>query len=465
MLTELSFSNFKSWSQVDEMRLAPITGLFGTNSSGKSSILQLLLLLKQTAESSDRKQVLNFGGEIDSVRLGAFRDVVHQHDTNREVHIGIKWRLDKPLNVYDPLTTGKKSQFSGRDMALRTVIRQNSNERLLAPSIAYSLGENTFTFEQDPGNPGSYVLNVSTSASNDFRFTRTRGRAWSLSEPPTKCYGFPDQVRAYYQNADFLSDLELQFEQMLGRVYYLAPLREFPERDYRWSGGEPTGVGRRGEQSVAALLAGRERGRSISPGYKRRKQTIEERVAYWLHELGLIDSFAVRRIADDSNLYEVRVARTKEGPDALIPDVGFGVSQVLPVLVLCYYAPEGSTILLEQPEIHLHPSVQAGLADVFLDVVKNRRMQIIVESHSEHLLTRLQRRVAEGPTSESGTSHETVALYFCNASGSGSSLVPLEVDLLGQIKNWPADFFGDRLGEIAAVQRAGIRRRQREEQD
>ncbi|MBK9094183.1 MAG: AAA family ATPase [Anaerolineae bacterium] len=72
------------------------------------------------------------------------------------------------------------------------------------------------------------------------------------------------------------------------------------------------------------------------------------------------------------------------GAPGLITDVGFGVSQVLPVLVLCYYAPEGSILLLEQPEIHLHPAVQAGLADVFVEVMKERRIQIILEA-TRHL--------------------------------------------------------------------------------
>ena len=78
-----------------------------------------------------------------------------------------------------------------------------------------------------------------------------------------------------------------------------------------------------------------------------------------------------------------------------LTDVGFGVSQVLPVLVLLYYVPEGSTVLMEQPEIHLHPAVQSGLADVMLSVADVRNVQIVVESHSEHLMRRLQRRVAE----------------------------------------------------------------------
>lgn len=205
---------------------------------------------------------------------------------------------------------------------------------------------------------------------------------------------------------------------------------------------------------VDALLASRENGAYISPGYKRKKQTLEERVAHWLKELGLIHDFKVERIAEGSNLYQVRVQKTYSSAEVLITDVGFGVSQILPVLVLCYYVPEGSIILLEQPEIHLHPSVQSGLADVFIDVIKNRHVQVVVESHSEHLLRRLQRRIAE----EQMTIEDT-ALYFCEIAEDGSKLTELDVDLFGNIKNWPKDFFGDEFGEMAAITRAAMLRK------
>ena len=133
----------------------------------------------------------------------------------------------------------------------------------------------------------------------------------------------------------------------------------------------------------------------LSPGRRRKRQTLEERIAHWLKELGLIHDFSVEAIAEDSSIYQVRVQKSPSSAKVLITDVGFGVSQILPVLVLCYYVPEGSIVLLEQPEIHLHPSVQSGLADVFIDAVKNRNIQIILESHSEHLLRRFQRRIAE----------------------------------------------------------------------
>ena len=180
---------------------------------------------------------------------------------------------------------------------------------------------------------------------------------------------------------------------------------------------------------------------------------MDERVAQWLRELGLIHSFSLRPIAENRKEYEVRVRRSASAAEVAITDVGFGVSQILPVLVLCYYAPEGSTILLEQPEIHLHPSVQAGLADVFIDAIKTRRVQILLESHSEHLLRRLQRRIAEAKLQS-----DQAALYFVSIEDGASRLEQLNLDLFGNITNWPERFFGDEMGELMAMTEAAMRR-------
>ena len=99
-----------------------------------------------------------------------------------------------------------------------------------------------------------------------------------------------------------------------------------------------------------------------------------------------------------------------------LPDIGFGISQVLPVLVQCDYAPEGSIILIDQPEVHLHPYAQSALADVMIDVIKKRNIQLVIETHSEHFLRRLQRRIAEEKLSQ-----DQVSAYFANID----NLVPL----------------------------------------
>ncbi len=138
----------------------------------------------------------------------------------------------------------------------------------------------------------------------------------------------------------------------------------------------------------------------------------------------------------------------------MLTDVGFGVSQVLPVLVLLYYVPEGSIVLMEQPEIHLHPSVQSGLGDVMLEVAKTRDVQIVVESHSEHLLRRFQRRVAEEKIPSSD-----LRLYFVHTNHGEAELSNLQLNEWGEIENWPDEFFGDEMGEIAAISTAALDRR------
>jgi predicted ATPase len=286
-----------------------------------------------------------------------------------------------------------------------------------------------------------------------FQFLRTPGRVWKLP-PPAKFYGFPDQVRAYYQNAGFLSDFELQFEQLFTRLFYLGPLRDYPQREYTWGGSRPSDMGRRGENVVDALLASAEAGDVIRYGRGRKNMTLQERVAAWLKELGLIERFEVRPIARGGKLFQVWITRQPGAAEALITDVGFGVSQILPVIALCYYVPMGSVVILEQPEIHLHPAVQAGLADVFIDAIKTRQIQLIVETHSEHLLRRLQRRIAEEQLGA-----DQAALYFTGTHQGESALTSLELDTFGNIQNWPAGFFGDEMGEIAATQKAIIARK------
>jgi len=451
MITELSLRNFKSWKRIEKMRFAPITGLFGTNSSGKTSILQLLLMIKQTVESTDRLQVLDFGNDKSLANLGSFREVVHGHETTGSVGWSIRWKLPEPLTIWNP-ENKTAALFSSDEIGFQVEIGETEKKRLLVKRIAYSYAGKEFAMQRKATGKSPYELIVSPA--NDFEFVRNPGRPYDLPAP-VKCYGFPNEVNARYQNAGFLSDLQLEFELLFSATKYLGPLRDYPKRQYTWSGAEPTDMGQRGERVVEALLAARDANLRVSRGFRRRRETLEQRVAVWLKELNLIHDFQVEPISKEGgSIYRVKVRRNPQSADVLITDVGFGVSQILPAIVLCYYARPGSIIILEQPEIHLHPSVQAGLADVFIDAVKTRNIQIVFESHSEHLLKRLQRRIAEECITP-----DKAALYFCETGDGESRLTTLDVDLLGNITNWPKDFFGDQFGEMAAMTKAALDRK------
>lgn len=456
MLKELTLKNFKLWKSIEAMQLAPITGLFGTNSSGKSSVLQALLLLKQTLESSDRSLPLHLGRERDYVELGSFRDVIWAHKEDALLSFAFRWELAEELAIKDP-ENPTVQLLRGDEMRFVTEIDSPDGEKLRVHRLGYQIGGKDFTLTRKEKN-NQYQLSP-TQQEEGFNFIRTPGRPWDLPAP-FKFHGFPDQAITYYQNSAFLPDLQHELEEQFSRLYYLGPLREYPKRRYVWSGGEPVDVGRHGERAVDALLAARERKSYISRGPRKHYWTLDRMLAHWLKEMDLISGFSVDRIAKGESIYEVRVQRMPDSASVSLTDVGFGVSQVLPVLVLCYYAKAGSTLLFEQPEIHLHPSVQSSLADLFIDVAQHRNIQIIVESHSEHLLNRLQRRMAEEEVCQ-----DDLALYFCETGKDEAQLRPLETDSFGNIKNWPKDFFGDRFGETVARQEAALQRKIAEQEE
>ena len=460
MLTRMRLQGFKSWRDTGDIGLRPITAFFGANSSGKTSLLQALLLLKQTAESSDRALALNFGDYKTPMHLGSFLDAGHGHKARGTMDIALDWRTHSPMEITDPNDDDRVVVKSDRLGFQTQVGRKNGTQgtSTYVKEMTHQVGDTRFGMRRKSASKARYELRAESGGNSDFRFARVQGKTRFLPAP-TKCYGFPDEARAYYLNAEFVADLELALENCLDRVHYLGPLRESPLRVYPWSGARPANVGPRGESFVDAILASKVRGDTIARGRGAKRLSLAEYVAWWLKKLKLVHEFRVRPIAQGSRLYEIRVRRFPTSPEVLITDIGFGVPQILPVLVQCFYVPKGSTIILEQPETRLHPAVQSGLADVLIDAHKKRRVQILLESHSEHLLRRLQRRIAEEKIAD-----RDVSLYFCKARGSNSTLTRLDLDPYGMIQNWPKDFFGDEFGEIVDTQLAALRRQRQAEQ-
>ncbi|MFM2430458.1 MAG: hypothetical protein RLZZ511_1671 [Cyanobacteriota bacterium] len=449
MLTQLRFQNFKSWRETGEMRIAPLTGFFGTNSSGKTSILQFLLMLKQTAESNDRTQVLNFGNEHTYVDLGTAKNLLHKQQIPSRLEFSLAWDrgdrlpyLSLPIEYVQVGENHFTSAFALVSQMQFSAAVEFDDEYIAAAQMIYS-------YPAKSGEPAQICL---LKQGSDYSLVGT-GMASVLPEivghdvtigSPWKVYGFSREV---FGGSPW-RNLDSSFEHCFADIYYLGPVRDYPKRFYSWSGETPHDVGRYGENTIAALLSAR-----------KQDPEIEAKIAHWLKFMGLIKDFKLDLIAPEQRLYQASVRIAPGGTYVPLTDVGFGMSQILPVLVLCYYVPQGSTIIFEQPEIHLHPSAQQKLADVFIDVIKTRDLQIILESHSEHLLHRLQRRMAENGLNPSGFNAEDAALYFCEMGDDGASQISqLEVDPFGNITNWPTDFFGNEMEDLVAMTEAAVQR-------
>ncbi len=450
MLTRLRLENFKSWRDTGDIALKPITGFFGPNSSGKTSLFQALLLMKQTADSSDRGIVFHFGDGRTPVDLGDFESVVHEHDTERSLKFSLGWNAMREIEIPDLYAKGTVAE--GDEIRFEVEIREESigsGKSLILEEMSYQIAGRRFGMRRLPGRMAYDVF----ARGADFDLSHRTGEANHYIRP-SKFHEFPHWAEELFENHGFLFNFRYGLELLLDDLYYLGPLRAYPNRVYRRSGAQPIDMGPAGESVVDAILSSRERGERIGQSFNSSLPAIDKYVAEWLKRLGLVHDFRVEALAGGRRLFEVKVRKSSDSAEVLLTDAGFGVSQILPVLVLCFYAPEKSTVILEQPDIHLHPSVQANLADVFIDAWKKCNVQILFESHSEHLLHRLQRRIAEEEIRE-----DDVGLFFCSTNGSGgSSISQLEVDQFGNISNWPKDFFGDQFGEIAAMSEAALKR-------
>jgi predicted ATPase len=476
MFTEIRATNFKSWARLaadapaDDaaqtespgLPLGKVTGLFGANSSGKTSILQILLLLLQSVESADRRSPLYFGDARSPIRLGTFTDILRDRDTRAFLGLGFSWADFGVLAVPNPDDRESPFLYDG-DLSFDVEVFDYKGT-VLVSRIQYAMSTSGIvSYEIIDAGKQEYSLTATIEGDENY-FRRVAGYGSALPAP-IKCYSFPSEVDAFFRNTGFLTDLEFSLELQLEKTYYLGPLREAPQPVYAWTGARPSDVGYNGAGAVPALLASRlseER-----KNYRKHEDlqngaliTIEQHVAEWLKELGLVHSFRVAPVTEGTDIYRVYVRRSESSPEVLLTDIGFGVSQVLPVLVLLAYVPEGSTVILEQPEIHLHPAVQSGLADVILEAALVRDVQVIVESHSEHLLRRIQLRVAEQQLeNDIPVSVDDVRLWFINQDGADSRANDLKMNEYGEIVNWPKDFFGDRLRETARIAKAGLRRR------
>ena len=437
MITHIRVKNFKSWQDSPEVKLAPLTGFFGTNSSGKSSLLQMLLLLKQTAERPDPKEVIFFGDENSRVNLGSFREVIHGHKEEELLELEFGCKLQKPLTITTLQQIYRQQyEFAPLDIdsfIYNAAIRGNASS-LLIEHFFYTVGPEE-------------IQKITWKGENIHYGNRQKGRVSVI-----KCYGSPKSG-----NVDLLLPLSSAFENLFKHVYPLGPTRVHPKRLYHWEGTDPDSVGQSGEDMIASLLNARVDQRTTP--YKGKDVPIEDRISWWLREMDLGYSFSIKRTNGQTDRdFDVLIQKSPDSVKVTLADMGYGLSQFLPVLVHCYYAPEGSTLILEQPGIHLHPKAQAYLAELLIEVITERNLQILIESHSEHLLTRLQLGIAEQKITVDQT-----ALYFCRNEEGVSTIEHLKMDKFGNIKNWPEDFFGEVMSDMFAMTDAQQKRMAKQE--
>ena len=222
MLKTLRIQNFKGWKDTGTIRMAPLSLFFGANSSGKSSIGQFLMMLKQTVELSDRKAVFYPGGKNSAVQLGSYQEMVFHRDPANKIAFEYLWSLPEALKFKDPLSG---HSFSGDSLSFQAEVGLGDNEQqsLVVEKLKYQLmkSEKQSLSVELSQKEGSKEYQVTPE---QYPLVRKKMRAWALKDV-VRFYGFPDEAVAYYQNAEFVQVLNFEQEQLFKSISYLGPLR------------------------------------------------------------------------------------------------------------------------------------------------------------------------------------------------------------------------------------------------
>jgi len=456
MLTRLRVQNLKSVADSGPIDLRPLTFLMGPNSSGKSTLIQAILIARQTVDSRDMQNPLVVDG--DYVKLGSYREFIHQHQRGRRLCLEFGFSAE-----------GLPSWGAGR--ALETQIRSvlvsaefSYNQKTLqmfSTAVSYMTDPHRYDMRKKRLTPRDTVIEFGPEESPLFRM-RIPSAAKFYDLGPRALYpyarrrGIVPLVRRVTKETerevdvglDLLFLLTQAFEWQFNRTFYVGPLRTTPQRTYLAAGETPQDVGLQGESTFAILWASR--------WNRRLRESVLRPVNEWLSAFSIAAKLEIKRIG--GTYFTLLVTDPQLNVQASFADVGFGASQLLPAIVEALYAPRGSTIIMEQPEIHLHPGAQATLGDFFVDQAQ-RGKQLLVETHSEHLVSRVLRRIAEGalPRSE-------VAVYYCQPTEAGTEVRGIPLDEFGRFgEGLPSGFFDQGYAESiahveAVAKRVGARR-------
>lgn len=498
MLHRAGIKNFKPFQSQQNIVGKPITLIYGPNSGGKSSIIQSLMLLKQSVENqSTSKMALSPRG--DYVDLGSFRSMVHQHDMSREISfelsfdiirpkepslaalfpedctqtVGLVFGVDSPESSNHGICKLRQVNYKLQALNRQTLLdvqlvpsEETPNSLTLRPSRLHGAAQLfTWKTQADRESFAKFCLGLEDVISTAYpscltRFSDSQQGQQELSSEglqtllshmgvvldgplPSKLIALDTEQtqgaeNALMNNIQFrvLEALMSEYSQLFSAMSYLGPLRSYPARYYVASTHSQTSVGKRGEHTAQMLFH--------SPA------VCKDRINEWFEKFEIPYSLSFREIGDEvtGSIISLILQDHRTGVSVAPSDVGFGIGQLLPILVEGM-ASHKQILCVEQPEIHLHPRLQAHLADFFIETSRPGSAhassnQWLIETHSEALVLRLQRRIREGVIKP-----EDISILYVQPGKHGSQVLELSLDEEGHfLDEWPDGFFEESYDEL-----------------
>lgn len=492
MLKSIEVENFKALNKIENLEIKPITILCGSNSSGKSSVLNSALLLKQSIESATNTNILSLNGKY--IHLGTFENIIYKKNMDKKIKLQYTFAVNKrevrfinqtksinirllqmilPKEIFSRITNGEvyfeykyiigiNNIFEKPDSAVQYVdecsIKVYCDDSSIEPLHINCKVTNV--------NKKEYEVKYTNVLDDFFEEGNTKSEIIknvniSFSKLDIRFYGSSIDKK----NIDKISNLNLILSVLYGLLCaftesfsYIGPLREEPNRRYVLE-NEVSEIGIKGENAAFLYYLKRDEKAeleyTLDEGKDRfvkteKTDTLEQKLKHWLDIMGICNlkpenyNEIIQLMLDSEVSTRVNIA-----------DVGFGVSQIFPIVLQGLLMHQGETLLLEQPEIHLHPALQMKMADYFIAMALSGK-NLIVETHSDHIINRLVRRIVED---EEYDLRKYIQIYFIESSNEGSKIKPIEISDTSGIVNWPEGFFDQNALEQEKIIMAGIKKR------
>jgi predicted ATPase len=397
-LKNISFRNYKVFANQESIELKPLTVLIGKNSSGKSSIAKLLTLIEGSLSQSFSVPLLL---TQDGVDLGnQFRNLIHNQDPST------------PLDI--------KLKFSDNTELIASIIQPITK---FIPIILY------WSIKTDKID---FSLSHTAVGGRDI-YTDRNGKEFLCEFQGI----IPNSIIDLSKNEPYY--LGIDFSQYKITVDYLGPFRLYPPRYFSLSGMSIyKKMGIKGENAYEIL------------GLSKLNQTpLIDMVGKWFknHFNGWSLDVNIKKYPF------LEIVLTKENKPAdfevNIADVGQGMSQALPSVVRAFLPEKDTLIVLEQPELHLHPAAHGDLAELFAESAINHNYNYLIETHSESFILRLRALIPKGKIKTSD-----FVIYYIDDDGDANTLKEIKIDEMGEVDFWPKGIFSETYEEVKALGQA-----------
>ena len=411
----ITVEGYKSIFEQQEVEIRPLTLLSGANSAGKSSMFQPLLLLKQTLEENYDPGALLLNGN--NVKFTAADQMLWKQSGSAKPNsfsIGIKYDSDELMMRF------QKQQNKGFDVSEMVYHSEENPNLRLTPEMTSQQIKDVI-----PEKMREITSNL-FSSNKDVKWVVARDRCFLGIG--LKIESDMDKERVFSLGEIFSLSPLSRARKNIRELIHLPGLRGNPERTY-----PVTAVGSAFPGTFENYTA------SVIAGWSEQDEGKLEELCEDLRRLNLTSKVTAKRVNDAQ--VELQVGRLPElpkgrkKPDMVnIADVGFGMSQTLPVIVALHAARPGQIVYIEQPELHLHPRAQVAMARV-LSLAAKRGVRVVCETHSSLILMGVQTLIAEGDLSS-----ELVKLHWFERKNGSTQVTAADLDSAGRFGDWPVDF-------------------------